>query len=314
MGLGTAPLGGLFASVSDSDARAVLDAAWAGGIRFFDTAPWYGFGRSERRTGDSLRTREGYTLSTKVGRLLRPSSAPPGQAHGWPDPLPFAPVHDYGYEGVRRSFEDSLQRLGLARVDVLFVHDIGATTHGTASVGHERDAFEGGLRALQELRAEGAIGALGIGVNEIDVLLRALDAAAWDVFLLAGRYTLLEQGALDRLLPACVRAGTSVVMGGAFNSGLLAGGSTWNYAPAPGELLHRRDLLAAACAEYGVALEAAALQLPLAHPAVPSLLIGCRTADEVRANLAHVDSPIPVELWAALRKRGLLREDVPTPV
>lgn len=310
LGLGTAPLGGLFTPVSDADARDVVDAAWDAGVRFFDTAPWYGFGRGERRLGDALRDRaEPFTLSTKVGRLLRPSGAPPGPENGWPDPLPFAPVHDYGYDAVRRSFEDSLQRLGLARIDVLFVHDIGAATHGDAAPAHERDAFDGGLRALQELRDEGAIGALGIGVNETEVLLRALDRAAWDVFLLAGRYTLLEQGALDELLPACERAGTSVVVGGAFNSGLLAGGSTWNYAEAPAELLARRDELADVCREHGVALEAAALQFPLRHPAVVSVLVGCRTAGEVRENVGHLEAALPGDLWSALVDRGLVRAD-----
>jgi D-threo-aldose 1-dehydrogenase len=308
LGLGTAPLGGLFEPVSDADAAAVIDAAWEGGVRFFDTAPWYGFGRAETRVGPALRGRAGWSLSTKVGRLLEPSDAPPGPENGWPDPLPLAPVHDYGREGVLRSFEESLDRMGLERVDTLFLHDIGRMTHGGEHERHFGEAMGGGLAALQELKAAGRVGAIGIGVNETEVLLAAMDHADWDVFLLAGRYTLLEQEALDELLPRCERAGTSVVVGGAFNSGLLAGGSTWNYAQAPTELIERRDRLARAVREFDVALEAAALQFPLAHPAVASVLMGCRTPEEVRANLAHFAAPIPAELWPRLVADGLLDE------
>ncbi|MEM6568501.1 MAG: aldo/keto reductase [Planctomycetota bacterium] len=313
LGLGTAPLGGLFTPVSVEDAAATIDAAWEGGVRFFDTAPWYGFGRAERRLGDRLRGREGWALATKVGRLLVPSDDPPGPENGWPDPLPFAPVHDYGYDAVHRSFEDSLQRLGLARIDVLFVHDIGRMVHGDAHDRHFADAMDGGLRALSELRADGRIGALGIGVNEIEVLLAAMDRADWDVFLVAGRYTLLEQGALTELLPRCGAAGTSVVVGGAYNSGLLAGGSTWNYADAPAELLERRDRLAAVARTYGVALEAAALRFPLGHPAVASVVIGARTEAEMRANLTHAAAEIPPELWDAYVREGLVDEAAPVP-
>ncbi len=308
LGLGTAPLGGLFEAVDDEDAAAVLDAAWEGGIRFFDTAPWYGFGRAETRVGPALQGRAGWSLSTKVGRLLEPSDHPPGPENGWPDPLPFAPVHDYGREGVLRSFEESLERMGLEQVDTLFLHDIGRMTHGGEHDQHFADAMGGGLVALQELKAAGRIGAIGIGVNETEVLLAAMDHADWDVFLLAGRYTLLEQGALDELLPRCQRAGTSVVVGGAYNSGLLAGGRTWNYAQAPTELIERRDRLARIVREFDVALEAAALQFPLAHPAVASVLVGCRTPEEVRANLAHFAAPIPAELWPRLVADGLLDE------
>ncbi len=313
LGLGTAPLGGMFTPVSDAAASGAIDAAWEGGIRFFDTAPWYGFGRAEHRVGDGLRARKGWTLSTKVGRLLVPSEEPPDPARGWPDPLPFAPVADYGYDAVRRSFEDSLQRLGLARVDLLFIHDIGRMSYGDDHAKHFAAAMDGGVRALQELKSEGRIGALGIGVNETEVLMEALSHAQWDVFLLAGRYTLLEQEALEDLLPACDRAGTSIIVGGAFNSGLLAGGDTWNYREAPPELIARRDQLAQITRDHGVALEAAALQFPLAHPAVASVAIGCRSASEVRANIEHFHAPIPAALWSDLRAAGLLHQDAPTP-
>jgi D-threo-aldose 1-dehydrogenase len=315
LGLGTAPLGGLLDAVADEAAAGALEAAWAGGVRFVDTAPFYGFGRAERRTGDALRRHErgAYVLSTKVGRLLVPDANPPGAANGWASPLPFRPVYDYGYDAVRRSFEDSLQRLGLERIDVLLLHDIGAFTHGPDHGAHFETAMTGGLRALQALKAEGLIGAYGIGVNETAVLVAALARGEWDCFLLAGRYTLLEQQSLDDLLPACVARGTSIICGGPYNSGLLAGGDTWNYAKAPPDLVARRDRLADLCRAHGVALEAAALQFPLAHPAVACVIPGARTAREATANLAHYRTPIPEGLWADLRAEGLIRDDAPVP-
>ena len=313
VGLGTAPIAGMFTSVSDAVAAETVQAALDGGIRFFDTAPWYGFGRAEQRVGEGLRkVTEPLVVSTKVGRLLEPCVHAPGDWPEWPDKLPLAPRHDYGYEGVHRSFEDSLQRMGIPRIDVLFLHDIGRLTHGADHDRHFSDAMGGGLRALQELRDDGKIGALGIGVNEVEVLREALDVAEWDVFLLAGRYTLLEQEpALSALLPACQRAGTSVVIGGAFNSGLLAGGGTYNYAEASPEILKRRDDLRDTCRTYDISLEAAALQFPLAHPAVASLLVGCRSPEEVRANLDHVSVKIPIALWSDLVTRGLICGNIP---
>ena len=204
IGLGTAALAGMFESVTEEVASQTVCAALDGGIRFFDTAPWYGFGSAEQRVGHGLRgLTEPVVLSTKVGRVLEPCVHGPDDWPEWPDKLPLAPRHDYGYEGVHRSFEDSLKRLDLPRIDVLFLHDIGRMTHGADHDRHYRDAMAGGLRALQELRAAGKIGALGVGVNEVEVLREALDVAAWDVFLLAGRFTLLEQEpALSTLLPA----------------------------------------------------------------------------------------------------------------
>jgi len=316
MGLGAAPLGGLLGTVSPHDAAEALAVSWQGGVRFFDTAPFYGFGLSERRTGDALRPhpRDSYVLSTKVGRLLTPDPNPPGQENGWENPLPFRPVYDYGCDGVRRSFEDSLQRLGLHRVDILLIHDIGEFTHGPGYRHHVDQAMAGGLRALQDLKSEGLIRAIGIGVNETAVLMEALNHGDWDCFLLAGRYTLLEQHALDDLLPACQVRGTSIICGGPYNSGLLAGGGTWNYAQAPGELIARRDRLATVCAAHEVALPAAALQFPLAHPAVACVIPGARNSAEARDNLQHLVAPIPPSLWADLRDEGLLRTDAPVPV
>jgi D-threo-aldose 1-dehydrogenase len=316
LGFGCAPIGGLLGGVDPAEASGALDAAWQGGVRFFDTAPFYGFGASERRTGDALSAhrRGEFVLSTKAGRLLTPDANPPGEQNGWVRPLPFRPVYDYGYDAVRRSLEDSLQRLGLERIDVLLLHDIGAMTHGNdAHPAHFEAAMTGGLKALTEMKAEGLIGAYGIGVNETAVLMAALDRGDWDCFLLAGRYTLLEQQALDDLLPRCVARGTGIVVGGPYNSGLLAGGSTWNYAEAPAEIIARRDRLAAICAGHGVSLRAAALQFPLAHPAVASVIPGARTAEEARDNLARLAEDIPGDLWHELQAEGLLRPDSPVP-
>ncbi len=315
LGLGTAPLGGLLGDVAEGDAAGALEAAWAGGVRFVDTAPFYGFGRAERRTGDALRRhpRAAYVLCTKAGRLLAPEPDPPGAAHGWVAPLPFRPVYDYSYDGVRRSFEDSLQRLGLERIDVLLLHDIGQFTHGPGYEHHVEMAMTGGQTALAALKAEGLIGAYGIGVNETAVLMTALERGDWDCFLLAGRYTLLEQDALDDLMPACAARGTSIIVGGPYNSGLLAGGDTWNYAKAPAALVARRDRIERVCAAHGVAIEAAALQFPLAHPAVASVIPGARTAAEAEANLAHLWASVPLSLWDALEAEGLIRSDAPVP-
>jgi D-threo-aldose 1-dehydrogenase len=316
LGLGGAPLGGLLDAVADDAAEGAVETAWAAGVRFVDTAPFYGFGRSERRIGDALRRhkRDDYVLSTKAGRLLAPDAHPPGAENGWVDPLPFRPVYDYSHDGVRRSFEDSLQRLGLDRIDILLLHDIGRFTHDEeAHRVHFEAAMTGGLRALQALKAEGLIRAYGIGVNETAVLMAALERGDWDCVLLAGRYTVLEQDALDDLLPLCAARGTSIICGGPYNSGLLAGGSTWNYAPAPPALLARRDRLAAIAAAHGVDLKAVALQFPLAHSAVASVIPGARTPAEAQGNIAALAAPIPAALWDALRAEGLIRADAPVP-
>lgn len=316
LGFGCAPIGGLLGAVGADAATAALKTAWDGGVRFFDTAPFYGFGASERRTGDVLRARprENFVLSTKAGRLLVPDADPPGRENGWVDPLPFRPVYDYGYDAVRRSAEDSLQRLGLHRIDVLLLHDIGAFTHGEADhPAHFEAAMTGGLKALRAMKDEGLVGAYGIGVNETAVLMDAMARGEWDCFLLAGRYTLLEQDALDDLLPLCAERGTSIIVGGPYNSGLLAGGSTFNYADAPQDLLERRDRLAAVCARHGVSLRAAALQFPLAHPAIACVIPGARTPEEARDNLARMDERVPDALWQELVADGLVRSDAPLP-
>jgi len=315
LGLGTGTLGGHRIPVSRDQAEAVAAAAWSAGVRYFDTAPFYGFGKACRIVGDTLRElpHEDWVLSTKVGRLLRPQKncgAPATLRH----PMPFEDVFDYTYDGVMRSFEDSLQRLGLARIDILYAHDIGARQHGQeAHPGVIRTFREGGYRALEQLRASGDLAGIGIGVNEREVLLEALEWGDWDVFLLAGRYTLLEQTPIDDLLPRCVRSGVSVVIGAPFNTGILAGRDTWNYRPAPPEIVGRVNAIRTVCNDHKVPLAAAALQFPLAHPAVVAILPGPRSVDEFAANVKLLRHPIPPALWADLRNAGLLHPDAPTP-
>src|SRR5438309_8223366 len=241
LGLGCATLGGSRVAVSRQEAEAIVGAAWASGVSYIDTAPYYGVGQAERCVGDAMRwvPRDEWVLSTKVGRLLRPRAATAEDTERR-HPLPFDPVYDYSYDAVMRSFEDSLQRLGLARIDILYVHDIGAMQHGAeAHPRLMRTLRDGGYRALEELRSGGVVRAIGIGVNEREVLLEAMEWGAWDAFLLAGRYTLLEQAPLDDLLPRCVRSGISIVIGSPFNTGILAGRDSWNYKPAPPEIIDR---------------------------------------------------------------------------
>jgi D-threo-aldose 1-dehydrogenase len=315
LGLGCATLGGSRIAVSRQEAEAIVAAAWAAGVCYIDTAPYYGVGQAERCVGDAMRwvPRDDWVLSTKVGRLLRPSVTAPADT-GRRYPLPFEAVYDYSYDGVMRSFEDSLQRLGLAKIDILYVHDIGAMQHGEKA--HPRlmqTLRDGGYRALEELRAAGTVRAIGIGVNEREVLLEALEWGDWDVFLLAGRYTLLEQAPLDDLLPKCERAGVSIVVGGPLNSGILAGRDTWNYETAPPEIVARVHSIEAICDSYRVPLAAAALQFPLAHPAVAAVIPGPRNLDEFHANVRLLLHSIPAALWADLRGAGLLPPHAPTP-
>ena len=314
LGLGSAPLGNLLGIVSDADARAAVTCAWDNGCRLFDTAPFYGYGLAERRLGDVLREhpRGEFVLSTKVGRLLKPGAHLRTSGH-YQSPLPFHDVFDYSYDAVMRSIELSLQRLGLERIDIALFHDLGRVQHGDHHAGFMRQAMEGGYRALEELRGGGAVCAIGIGVNEREVLLEAMEWGQWDAFLLAGRYTLLEQAPLDDLLPKCAAAGTSIVVGGPLNSGILAGRDTWNYNLAPPEVVERVKAIGAICDAHRVPLPAAALQFPLAHPAVAAIIPGPRNADEFRANLGLLRHPIPPALWTDLKQAGLLHPDAPVP-
>ena len=306
LGLGTAPLGGLYEPVSDKEAYAVVDRAWELGLRFFDTAPHYGSGLAERRLGAALRerAREQFVISTKIGRLLRP---------GAPDPVfrgapACASVFDFSYEGALRSLDESLERLAIERVDIALIHDPDD---------HWRDAIDGAWPALERLRSEGVIGAVGAGMNQSAMLTRFVRETTMDAVLLAGRYTLLEQGALADLLPACLERGVAVFVGGVMNSGLLADprpGATFNYAPAPPALIDRARRIGEVCARYDVPLRAAAMQFPMAHPAVASLVAGVRTAAHLDEYPLLLERPIPGDLWAELRANGLIDRDAPVPL
>src|SRR5215470_10740884 len=315
LGLGCATLGGSQIAIARAVAEEIVGAAWTAGVRYVDTAPLYGVGQAERCVGDALRDRPRgeWVLSTKTGRLLRRN--PTGVfADGRRHPLPFDAVYDYSYDGIMRSFEDSFQRLGLARIDILYVHDIGVYTHGAeANAALIKTLRESGYRALESLRRSGEVSAIGIGVNEREVLLEALEWGAWDAFLLAGRYTLLEQAPLDDLLPKCLEAGTSIVVGGPLNSGILAGRDTWNYNIAPPEIVTRVNAIRAVCDSHRVPLAAAALQFPLAHPAVAAVIPGPRNVEKFQQNLNLLRYPIPPRLWADLRAAGVLHPDAPTP-
>src|SRR5437763_11639245 len=314
LGLGCATLGGSRVDVGRAEAEAIVCAAWAAGVRYVDTAPYYGYGQAERAVGDALRAepRDEWVLSTKVGRLLRPRLSAPDDGAQRPV-MPFEPLYDYSYDGIMRSVEDSLQRLGLARIDILYVHDIGRYQHGDANPELMRSLRESGYRALASLKSAGTIKAIGIGVNEREVLLEAMEWGEWDAFLLAGRYTLLEQAPLDDLLPQCVARGTSIAVGAPLNSGILAGRDTWNYRAAPPEVVERVNAIGAVCDRHGVPLPAAALQFPLAHPAVAAIIPGPRDPDEFRANLELLRHPIPPALWQELKQQKLLHPDAPTP-
>jgi D-threo-aldose 1-dehydrogenase len=315
LGLGGASLAGIFTAVSPEQARATVGHALDKGISYVDTAPQYGLGRSEHLVGDALRgRREGVVLSSKVGRLLKPVSPAEQDKGAWADPLPFNQVYDYSYDGVMRSYEDSLQRLGLNAIDILYVHDIGAATHGIE--GNKplwNQLASGGYRALGELRASGAVKAIGLGVNEWQVLIDAFALGDWDVFLLAGRYTLLEQTALDPFLSTCLARGASVVVGGPFNSGILVGGDTFNYAKAPEAIVARVRAIEAVCRDFAVPLPAAALQFALLHPAVCNVLPGPRSPEELDGILNWWAMEIPAELWTTLATQGLLAPGTPIP-
>jgi len=315
LGLGGATLAGMRERVPAEEARATVARALDAGITYFDTAPRYGTGLSERLVGDVLRDRrEGIVLSTKVGRLLKPLSGPRPADFQFAGALPFEEVFDYSYDAIMRSYEDSQQRLGLNRIDILYVHDIGAGTHGVeGNKPFWKQLETGGYRALLELKASGRIGAIGLGVNEWEVLMDAFDLGDWDVFLLAGRYTLLEQTSLDPFLSTCMKRGASVVAAAPFNSGILVGGSTWNYAKAPDAILARVRALEAVCAEFHVPLPAAALQFPLTHPAVCNVLPGPRSPAELDEILRWWNVEIPREMWGVLVERGLVAEGTPLP-
>lgn len=307
---GAAGIGNLFRPVAEEEAAAAIDAAWDAGIRTFDTAPHYGLGLSERRLGTALRDRprDTYTVSTKVGRLLvHDHGGGDDLANGFAVPATLRRVWDFSADGVRRSLEASLDRLGLDRVDIVLLHDPDD---------HAEQALDEAYPALERLRGEGVVGAIGLGMNQCPVPTRFLRDTDIDVVLLAGRYTLLEQEGLDELLPEAEARGRSVLIGGAFNSGLLIDpkpGATYDYAPAPGPVLDRALRLKAVTERHGVPLRGAALAFPFAHPAVASVLTGARSAEEVRDAVDLLGRPLPPALWDDLRAEGLLHPNTPVP-
>ncbi len=322
-GFGGAPLGNLFHPIPDDEAIDLVRYAHAAGARYFDTAPHYGHGLSERRMGIALRDlpRDSFLLSTKVGRLLTPAGDAPREQHGYVDGLPFRQHYDYTGPGVVRSLKDSLRRLGLARVDFVFVHDVDEATHGAAFRSRFRDMLDGALPALARLKADGTIGGYGLGVNDVGICLQTLHHADLDVILLAGRYTLADQSALPQLLPDCVRRDVAIILGGPFNSGILASGSRprdgslpyFNYVPASPQMVAQVAAIERVCAEFGVPLPAAALQFPAAHPAVACVLAGARSRQEFDDNAAMANRAIPQEFWQALRQRALVDPSAPLP-
>lgn len=321
LGFGGASIGGLFTPVADDAAAAVVRHAWDLGIRYFDVAPLYGYGSAERRFGVGLagRSRDEFVLSTKVGRLVRAEDAiPPGadidrQALGGREDAYYADtagrrvVFDYSADGIRRSIGESLERLGLSRIDIAYIHD--PDDHWEAAIGET-------YPALERLRAEGVLGAIGVGLKQSAMLARFAREGDFDAFLLAGRYTLLDQDALPELLPLCEARGIAVLVGGVMNSGVLADprpGARFDYGPASPEVLERARGLAAACERHGVPLRAAAMQFPLAHPAVTGLIAGVRTIEHLDEYPALLRQPIPAALWDDLRATALIAADAPTP-
>ncbi|MFC9398241.1 aldo/keto reductase [Streptomyces sp. NPDC057027] len=311
LAFGAAAIGNLFTAVTDAEAEQAVHAAWDAGVRYFDTAPHYGLGLSERRLGAALRShpRNEYVVSSKVGRVLEPTPGAQGDdlANGFAVPATHRRRWDFSARGVRRSIEGSLERLGLDRIDIVYLHDPDD---------HAGPALDQAYPELDRMRHEGIVGAIGVGMNQADLLARFIRETDIDAVLLAGRYTLLDQRGLTELLPLAADRGVGVVIGGAFNSGLLADprpGATYDYTAAPPDLLSRALDLKAVCERHGVPLRAAALRFPFGHPAVASVLVGTRSAAEARDAAAMLGHPVPDALWAELKERGLLPADVPTP-
>lgn len=321
LGFGTAPLGNLYRAISDDEAEALLDRAWQAGVRYFDTAPLYGLGLSETRLNRFLRgkPRDEYLLSTKVGRLLKATTPDLRDGVGkWFEVPARKEVYDYGYDGVHRSLEFSLERLGTHRVDILYAHDLDVFNHGSQEALDARLAefMEGGYRALVELRDQGVIGAFGAGINEWQPAQWMAEHGDFDIFLLAGRYTLMEQEPLKSFLPLCEQRGIGIVVGGPYNSGILATGprpgAFYNYDPAPPEILERAGRIEGVCKSHGVRMVDAAFQFPLRHPAVVSVIPGGQGVAEMESNIAAAGAAIPAALWRDLKEQGLMRADAPT--
>jgi D-threo-aldose 1-dehydrogenase len=321
LGFGTAPLGNLYRAIGDYEAQAILERAWDGSVRYYDTAPLYGLGLAETRLNRFLRgkNRDDYVLSTKAGRVMQVCG--PEQRTGigkWFEVPSRREVYDYSYDGVMRSLEFSFERLGVDRVDILYVHDLCIFTHGSKAASDARIAeFMGsGYDAMISLRDQGVVKAIGGGINEWEVCQTLAERGDFDLFLLAGRYTLLEQEALETFLPLCQSRGIGIVIGGPYNSGVLASGpkpgAFYNYDPAPEEILARVARIEAVCRSHDVSMIDAAFQFPLMHPSVVSVIPGGQSLEQMESNLRAAEASIPHALWADLRDQGLLREDAPT--
>ncbi|MGQ7847636.1 aldo/keto reductase [Granulosicoccus sp. 3-233] len=302
---GTAAIAGIIEAVDEEQANAVLEQAWASGLRYFDTAPHYGQGLAERRIGDFLRSRhsEDWILSTKVGRLLQADRKARGPLNKFVEPLPFSQHYDYSYDGIMRSVEDSFQRLGLSRIDILYAHDLGTFTHADQADIHLRQFLDSGVRALQELKSQAVIKAFGLGVNDAQVCLDVLHECELDLLLLAGRYTLLDRTAEQTLLPLCKTRNTGLVMGGVLNSGILATGARpgalFNFQPASERVLDHVGRLESLCEQFGIRLAAAAMQFPLRNEQVISVLTGPGRVEYLEENLMLMNQAIPEEFWEA---------------
>ena len=318
-GFGTAPVGNFLREIDEPTSTAMFDTAWDAGIRLFDTAPMYGHGLSEARTGQALRwkNRDDFVLASKVGRLLKPARRRTIDFAPWVNAAPFTMHFDYSYDGTMRSVEDSLQRLALEHIDIMFIHDIDSFTRGAEQPEVFKQAMDGCYRALASLRDQKVLKAIGVGVNEWEVCHEALKQRDFDCFLLAGRYTLLEQEALNDFLPLCEARGVAILVGGGFNSGILATGAKpgakYNYSPAPAAVMEKVAEIEAVCAAHNVPLAAAALQFVVAHPAIPSFIAGTRNVEQLQQNLSWFSHPIPSGFWTDLKSKGLLREDAPVP-
>ena len=320
LGLGGAPLGDFYARLPEDEALATVAAAHSSGLRLFDIAPLYGMGLSEHRFGHVLRRLpHDFVLCTKVGRHMVPER-PELVDHDWfKGGLNMRPVTDYSYDGTMRAIDQSFQRLGLERIDVLHIHDVDIWTHGSREAYEQRfrEAMEGAYPVLHKLREQGVISAIGVGVNETEPLLRFAAAGDFDCFMLAGRYTLLEHTALDDLLPLCVQKGIGILTAGPYNSGILATGAVpgakYNYRDAPAEIMDRVAKIEAVCRRHDVPLPAAALQFPLGHPSVAAMVPGAVKPSEVERNIALMSHPIPADLWAELKHEKLLPGHAPTP-
>lgn len=321
LGFGAAHLGELYAKVEESTSRATLDAAWDGGIRYYDTAPWYGRGLSEHRLGGFLRTkpRDSFVITTKVGRILhRPKNLVGFDRDPWVGGFNFEVEFDYTYDGLMRSYEQSLMRLGLDTIDALIIHDLDKSYHGEAQGAHEKQLVASGIRALEELKASGDIKAYGMGINTTEAFENVASLVDLDFVLVAMPYTLLDQSSLDTGMAACLERKMSVIVGAPFASGILATGSgsdaKYGYATAPEAVRKKVRGIEAVCAAHKVKLSAAALKFPLAHPAVVALIPGAAKPEEVSQNIAVFKTPIPAAFWTDLKTEGLIDKDAPAPI